>query len=360
VPLPVELRLDYRGLAATVPMRGRAQIAPQEMPLAGYLLARALDSRKVDGDDLERLRRADESVRETRALLAVGRGNVRQDNDLSQGQASIRVDAARTLKLGSRSVEARAIWAGAGNCGEHASLASVVHASRLHAESKEAVLLLGNVLIDHGWAESVVPRPWQISSLRKPDDRAIVLDAWKDGPAVFATDSTRTQAQRIGAITFRNITAPRPELLAEAKAETQRIASMHDPRSFSAPPLPRWLQTNAKTVINSAFMERVMLKLDPGPAASGLPAGLQARILATAVARELMAPPEPLGETTPGHGRVRAAAKQAPAIVGAARELAKTTARREQPWMPQNTIQAGPSPDEPRLVRRPTSSSKAG
>jgi DNA-binding transcriptional regulator YdaS (Cro superfamily) len=333
-PLPIETRLSHHRLGATVPLRGGEQVPAQEMPLAGYLLARALDGRKVDGADLERLRRADESVRETRALLPHGRGNVRQDIDAGRHESTTRVDAARSSKLGTPSVAARAIWAGAGNCGEHAHLATVVHAGRLHAESNEAVLLLGNVLIDHGWAEAVIPRPLRLSSLWKPDERAIVLDAWKDGPAVFATDSTRTHAQRLGAITVRRIGAAQPELLAQAKEDARRIASEHDPRAFASEPLPRWMQTRAKTVVGSAFMERAIRRLGPQAVTSGMPAPVQVGIMATAIARELMAPPASLDQTAPGHGRVRDAARQAPAVADATRELAKTSMRRATPWLP--------------------------
>jgi hypothetical protein len=348
-PLPMEMRLSPHRLGATVPLRGSDQVPAQEMPLAGYLLARALDGRKVDGVDLERLRRADESVRETRALLPHGRGNVRQDIDASRNGSSFRVDAARTSALGTPSLAARAIWAGAGKCGEHAELVTVAHAARLHTESNEAVLLLANVLIDHGWAESVIPRPLRLSSLWKPDERAIVLDAWKDGPAVFAPDSTRTQAQRLGAITLDSIRMARPELLGQAKDAARRIASEHDPRNFTSQPLPRWMQSNARTVIRSAFMERVIPRLGPQAVTSGMPGPLQVSIMATAIARELMAAPGTLDETAPGQGRVRDAARQAPAIAAATRELAKTSVRREMPmpWLP-----AGGQAGAAGLVRR--------
>jgi hypothetical protein len=331
-------------------MRGHAEVAPEEMPLAGYLLARALDGRKVEGKDFERLRRANESVRETQALLAFGRGNVKEDTEQSNGEAFWRLDGARELKLGpiDPSPAARGIWAGAGACVEHAHVAAFAHAARLDAGTKEAVVLLAH--IGHAWAESVIPKPWNLLSLWKPSDKAIVLDAWKDGPAVFAPDSTRTHGQWLSAFPLRKITMPQPELLAEAKRVAQNIASTHDPQTLESKQPPEELLFNARTVISNDFMGRVLPKpvsveqvLDTvrksSPAAStqalhpAMPAEVRKEILAVAVARELMAAPEPLEHAPHGRGRVRSAAAQAPALINAVGDLTKIKPRRQQPWI---------------------------
>lgn len=376
-PLPIEPRLNHKGLAATVPMCSRAEVSPEEMPLAGYLLARALDGRKVEGKDFERLRRADESIRETRALLAFGRANVKEDNKQSRGEAFRRFEGANNLKPGSthRSLAAHWIWAGAGNCGEHAHVATFAHAGRLDSESKEEVALLANVFIDHAWVESAIPRPWNLASWWRPDEEAIVIDAWKDGPAVFAPDSTRTQGQWMSAITARRIASPQPELIAEAKIVAQDIACEQDPRALSWRPRPtEWWLSNARTVINNAFMERVLPKpvsveqvLDTvrksSPAAStetfhpATPAEVRKEILAVGVARDLMAAPESMEHTPQGRGRVWSAAGQAPTLIDAVGSLTKNTPRRYQPWMipsvPYRAVRFD-QPDELRLVRRRT------
>ncbi len=377
-PLPIEPRLRHKGLAATVPMRSGAQVSPEEMPLAGYLLARALDGRKVEGKDLERLRRADESIRETRALLSFGRANVKEDNEQSRGDAFRRLDAVHNLKLGSTNVPvgARCIWAGAGHCGEHAHLAAVAHAGRLDAESKEAVAVLANVFIDHGWVESSIPRTWSLASLWRPNEDAIVLDAWKDGPAVFAPDSTRTQGQWLSAITARRVARPQPELLADAKSGAQDIAREHPIALSWRQPPAEWL-FEACTVISNAFVGRVLPKpisveevLDKvrkgSPAAgsetvhSAMPAEVRKEILAVGVARDLMAAPEPLKHTTQGRGRVWSAAGQAATLIDAVGSLTKTTPRRYRPWgIPSAPYRAVgfDQADELRLVRRPATPS---
>jgi hypothetical protein len=368
-PLHFESRLTRPGLASTVPLRGRDDVARAELPLAGYLLARALDGRKVTGKALERLRRADESVRETRALLAYGRGNVKEDNPSNFFEAYTRLVGARNLKDVPPSMSARAIWAGAGYCTEHAQVVVSAHAARLDEDSKETVSLLGNVLIDHGWAESVIPRPGNLSALWKPDEQAIVLDAWKDGPAVFAVDSTRTHAQWLGALALRRVDSPQPELLAEAKSVAQDIALKHDPRNLSAVRPPGWAFSNARSVVSAVFVMRVSAK--PAPVKEVLeklpegsfdkehppvmPADLRKDILAASIARDLMAPPEPLQDTPIGHGRVRSAAKQVEVISNALPGLTDVTARRAIPWIPSAAYRdfafAGPLAQ---LVRRPT------
>ncbi len=372
-PLPVESRLSYQALASTIPMRQPAHVSPQEMPLAGYLLARALDGRKVEGKDFERLRRADESVREARALLAFGRGNVKEDNEASQGEAARRLEGARALKckLTELSMVIRAIWAGAGNCGEHAGLTTVVHAGRLDAESNERVVMLGNLFIDHGWAESVISRPSNLSSHWKPDVEAIVLDTWKDGPAVFASDSTRTHAQWLGSIAFRTIARPQPELLADAKRAAQLVATEQDPRTLWSRRPPDWMLSNARTVVRSALVERVSAKpiteedvLDTVRRSTSaenqqilhpaMPANVRREILAAGVARDLMAEPEPLEHTLEGRGRVRSAAEQAPEIIAAVGDLTKVAPRRHWPWIP-SFSRHGDAVDAPtaqRAVRR--------
>ena len=354
--LPIEPRLHHRGLAATVPTRGRGEVLPEEMPLAGYLLARALDGRKVEGKDFERLRRADESVREARALLAFGRGNIREDNEQSAGEAFSRIDGARELKLGSTkpSAAARGIWAGAGACIEHAHLSAFAHAAGLDAGSKEAVVLMAH--IGHAWAESVIPQPWNLSSLWKPSEKAIVLDAWKDGPAVFSADSTRTPGQWRIAFPLRRITTPQPELLANAKKAAQGLASTLDPRALKSKQPPEWLLFNASPLISNDFMARVLHKPATKTRHPAIPAEVRKEILAVGVARELMVAPE-LPEGTPeGHGRIRSAAAQAPALIDALGNLTKITPRRYRPWtapVPSVGAVFGDS-DAQRLVRRQT------
>jgi hypothetical protein len=348
-PLRMESRLTTRGQAETVPLRRSDRIAAQEIPLAAYVAARALDGRKVDTEDLDRLRRSDESLREARALLPHGRGNVREDHRQGFGQAAARVEAARTLEFATLSPDAatRALWAGAGNCGEHAVVTTFAHAGRLGTGSGEAVVMLGNVVADHAWAESVISGPRQLSSLWKSDEKAIVLDAWKDGPAVFAPDSTRVQWKWLSASTFIKVDGPQAELLGQAKSDARHIALERDPRDLPSLNSP-WL-LRAQPGVSEAFVQRalskpvsaqealaVALKSRPvsiGEAthASVLPAEVRKEIVVAGVARDFLDAPHPLEATAPGRGRVRSAADQAPAVVAAIGQLAQVQVRQHFP-----------------------------
>ena len=349
--LHVEPRLTHARLEATVPRRGREVIAAEELPVAGYLMARALDRRKVDGEDLERLRRADESLRETRALLPFGRGNVMEDNQATAAGAFSRLAAARALDPArGPATPAQTIWAGAGACSEHAQLATIVHAARLDPALNDAVVTMSSVPGGHAWAESVIPRPWTLASLWKPDDRTIVIDAWKDGPAVFAPDSTRHPAQWLTATATLKVAQPRPELLADAKVAARRIAMERDSADIPLRRPPQALLFEARTIVSPAFLSQALGKTDPvvpGPGTlpehhtvdhprprhSVMPVELRKEILAAGVARDLMAPRESPERTPPGRGRVHSAATQAPAIMNAVGELMKITARRPA-WEP--------------------------
>ncbi len=356
VALPVEARLTDQGLAATVPGHSQTAVIPGEMLLAGYLLDRALDGRKVEGEDFDRLRRANDSVREVRALLPFGRGNVVEDIAAGQEESSTRVYGARKLRgqlpdgpLGFTS-EAAAIWAGAGNCFEHAVLAACVHAGRLNTVSGEMVTLLCNIRLDHAWAESVIPRPWKPSNLFRPDRRAIVLDAWKDGPAVFGPDSTRKRTHWIDALPLTRRREPDLSLkTAKVVARRTAVKDFHDPRELEPHTWPKkflgvGMLWNAETVVDQAFLNRVsakpvsvmdvletVRKSNPDLRAEGflpaMPAEIRKEILAAGIARELMAAPAPLTDTPKGRGRVCAAAAQAPSIVDAAKDLRQITSR---------------------------------
>jgi len=320
------------------------------MPLAGYLLARALDGRKVEvhavgeGDDFERLRRADESVREARALLPFGRGNVVADIHASGGQSTTRTEASRELR---ESAAAAAIWAGAGNCGEHGILTATAHAARLHAKSMETINRYGNSRTDHCWAEAAVQPPLTLLGLLseiwkpKPTDRDIVLDAWKDGPAVFGPDSTRSPREWRGAEVGRLWADP--EALSNAKRTAQDLAGTRDPRQA---PERRYVTRdtwNSEPVVDEAFLKRALTKplsvmqvlqqvmRDPHAKPERRPLTirpeLRKEIIAAGVARELMAPPDALPAPAGAEGRVKTAAAQAPEIIEAMKNLRQITPR---------------------------------
>lgn len=165
-------------------MRAMAKAQPgvgtKDIGLAAYLTARAKLHRSIDGPELVSLRKANDTVTKTRALLSHGRGNVTTDLAKTQEPfwrtkfgrkqaASYRGDLAACSAL--------AIKMQAGNCGEHADVATVSHARKLG--EGETVQLVSSASIDHAWAESGLP-----------GGARVVLDAWAEGPAIMSEDSS--------------------------------------------------------------------------------------------------------------------------------------------------------------------------
>jgi hypothetical protein len=152
--------------------------------LAGYLLTRSLDGRPVAGNDLVRLDKADDTVINARKALSAGRGNVHSDIARSNGSSPHLVSSGRELVawmwgyVGKDTcrVAAAAMYSRAGNCGEHAAVGLVLHASKL-APDETAHLVAPDV--DHKFGEV------RTSEGR---DHDVVMDPWAHGPAIMAVD----------------------------------------------------------------------------------------------------------------------------------------------------------------------------
>ncbi|WP_035227168.1 hypothetical protein [Paracidovorax oryzae] len=175
--------LRSRGVPTGLPaprrdMAGDALLRP-------YVMARAIDGRHVEGPDLARLRQAHGTVEATRRLLSIGRGNVAQDIERTGGESlrgmiAAKAVAGHLVDAGWPQVAANAagaIAARAGNCDEHAALAALLHVPRLRPQ--EALCQVISHEIPHVWTE--------VRGDGGPEDD-LVMDAWLEGPAVFAPD----------------------------------------------------------------------------------------------------------------------------------------------------------------------------
>lgn len=171
-------------------LRNNASVLPgmpvEKMALAGYLLARHVDGRPAEGEDLARLDLADDTLIETRRGLRVGRGNVDVDIQRTGHESTQRVRIARSFaEVWSSTPErhpriamaATALFVQAGNCGDHASVALSLHAGKL--SPGETANLVKPSGIDHEFVE-----------IRTTEGREhdVVIDAWGDGPVIMATD----------------------------------------------------------------------------------------------------------------------------------------------------------------------------
>jgi len=181
----------------TLRQANRHGYLPQDkLPHAAYLLARHIDGRPVEGGDLDRLRRADDTVIETRCRLSVGRSNVDVDIDRTAHDSSRRLYAGRELAAtqlatGAQAdehlaVAAAALFLRAGNCMEYANAALALHAARQGPD--ETALTVVPDSVDHRFVEL------HTGQGREHD---VVVDPWADGPAIMAPDGYFSTVPRL-------------------------------------------------------------------------------------------------------------------------------------------------------------------
>ncbi|QUP52306.1 AVRPPHE avirulence protein [Ralstonia syzygii] len=160
-----------------------------ERQLGGYLMAREIDERPVEGEALDTLRTANGTLLQTRQMLPYGRGNVHDDIDATNGSSTIIAQGGRSIQTSMwRAHPKPVVWAaiamvaGAGNCGEHADLATFLHAAKLkEGEEVDNTHIEG---FDHFWA---------VLHRATPDlERDVFIDPWGKGPALFAVDGAMT------------------------------------------------------------------------------------------------------------------------------------------------------------------------
>ncbi|XLV73731.1 AVRPPHE avirulence protein [Ralstonia syzygii subsp. celebesensis] len=138
---------------------------------------------------------------ESRQYLSHGRGNVHDDINATNGLSSVLVASGRdardsVLRAHPKPVAqvAAAMVAKAGNCGEHADVATFLHATKLKKD--ERVHSTNRDGLDHSWAvlrrggPNWMQDAWtQLRHGGSDPKRNIVMDPWAKGPAIFAEDS---------------------------------------------------------------------------------------------------------------------------------------------------------------------------
>lgn len=294
------------------------------LPLAGYLLARRVDERPVDQNDVKRLRNADAALGEARATMILGRGNVDVDLSKSEGESRVGMVAAREMvndwnREGVRLADtepvdfhvkraAASMVFGAGSCAEHASLAILSYgneAQRHEQPPQERVQAVHHRIHKHGWAEA---RSGAGSSGR------VVMDPWADGPPVLAEDSrfaknrkavsTKTSISLAEAAEGHRLAARAAETEMRDKAEIERKrqkSSDYIAQEWAEGHEAEWVQTqwSPQSVLDDAFARRAGQRLQ----------SLQSEVHAAGVAMSL------------GSRRVSDVVKDAPRIVDAAKTL---------------------------------------
>ncbi|MGN6318432.1 hypothetical protein, partial [Trinickia sp.] len=262
------------------------------IPLAGYLLGRAVDSRPVPEGEIGRLRSAHDTVVQTRRHLRWGRGNVRQDNAATGNESLARSYMAQNLALdlaqkdsltfeNAPELAGAAMFSEAGTCREHAVVAMHLHANRL-AGTTDTVHLASRPGVNHAWSEL------RAQSKR---NRVIVMDPWAEGPAVFSEDARHTRLS-IGVRSdghYDAATAARASERAERAVQTLAretpAEAIDEFRSALAQtPLPKRALFDATPVVHRAFARKVEQKLaQPITATEALQAARRAGPLTKAI-----------------------------------------------------------------------------
>ncbi len=180
------------GSAAASTHQPRNTLPPHEILLAGYLVCRAASGAPVEGQDISRLQRSNDTVHETRARIPHGRGNDAADiaathhGSSRHAQAAhdvfvdlLRDGAPRSMLMNPTLMHgAIAEFVQGGHCAGYSAVATTLHAPKL--QTGETLHYIQHNLQDHDWVES------RISGGRHD---AVVIDAWARGPSVFASDS---------------------------------------------------------------------------------------------------------------------------------------------------------------------------
>lgn len=311
------------------------RLASEETMLAGYMFARSVDGRNVEGADLDALRKGNSTVIETRKALAYGRGNVSIDIQATDHESSRRVAVGRSLiehlkqtnkNMGTADLAAVAMFVKAGNCGEHAQVATILHVARLASDERSHQVKREGV--DHDWAES---------RSDKGREHDVVIDAWGEGPAIFASDGAYTREEK----RLHSVDVYQPDK-AQAVGEsiantTQQLAA--DPRVDVAALLEKLRRQGYKyskksiwepePILHKSFARRVGKKL-------GLPTTVGAKLRRWArsligMGKKERSPRNMLldeiraaGVARSLGGSVKTAAQDAPGIVKAAKDLLRS------------------------------------
>jgi hypothetical protein len=278
------------------------KLPSRDLALAGYLAARALDGRKVDEQDVHRLRAAQDSLEEARQRLPHGRGNVRPDLKATDWRNLDRVNTARNLakKLEAEQpttatqaeyFRAASVSAfGVGCCGEYATLGLFMHADKL--VPGEMAYKVRHATIDHSWVESRL-----IGTER---DRTVIIDPWGEGPPVLATDGAFTTSEEdIKDLKSMPLFAPSDRVRRNLAAVEERIHTRFSESELQAmlpPALPTWLRFNGgifspTPVIDEEFSDRVRPRIEAG--------GLSVEIAMAGAARALGQPIHTLAADVP-------------------------------------------------------------
>ncbi|HLP41104.1 MAG TPA: hypothetical protein VK465_06325 [Fibrobacteria bacterium] len=191
---------------------------PKEMPLAGYLLARAAMHRKIEGPDLKNLRNGHESMLQVSDLMPLGRSNVVQDinkakNDhlpqrtmatsnllemmiARQGHTADTVPDSILFQL----FAAVSQHAKTGICSSYSMSTTPVHAAKLaDLKDRQAVVAQSrHDTVDHSWSE-MIPKGMRADETPILSWEDVIMDGWcKNNLAILREDGKFSRLDKDG------------------------------------------------------------------------------------------------------------------------------------------------------------------
>lgn len=298
-------------------------VAPSDEDLFSYLFLLALQNAAPDEDELDRLRRGNRIVHETREHMSGGRGNVWPDQVRTGLQSRVNVNVARDLMANlaggqgwSRAEAATisgaaAMYLRSGNCYEHADLATLRGTTTL--KPSEAICKVSSRPIEHLWAELRADRT-------QASNRDVILDAWSDGVSPlrehsrfaanpksakvkFALDTSYgTRHHEMMLRRYKRISEDE-ELLAfiEQRRNTRQAKIPSGPVRWSAGVWPAMPTLSDKFIARSAANREKLGRRPNGPLLrqimmAGAARHLGANVAQAARADERFRPPAPLAE----------------------------------------------------------------
>ncbi|WP_458380552.1 hypothetical protein [Rhizobium ruizarguesonis] len=256
----------------------------------------------MDQEGIKGLIQADKAVAEARRALPFGRGNIDVDAQLTNLESGARTLAARRLREDAEAAGHEPMSAneamhwhilvamsgqvfGAGNCGEHARIASFAYGALAQENGRsedENIYLAASTEEDHVWAETDVTQS---------GSSTIVMDPWSNGSAIFAEDSrfakNRNAVERTDTFNL-SIAAEAGKITRETaeKALTQvttRLQKRLADQQEQVSPIKSGRYRPEKSVLDDAFVRRVNGKL----CARDLRRALQVDVEAVGVAMSL-------------------------------------------------------------------------
>lgn len=284
------------------------------------MMACALVKDPVDAEDVDPLRRSHHTVNETRQALSLGRGNSAADLAATNWQNLSRVAASRkyfekvvlpealhileshpagaddperlahATMVAHAGLATTAIAMRAGNCGEHAEVATHLHARKLLPGKETVVMMEDPTGSTHEWAEMHNERG---------RDHHVIMDPWDKGSAVLVKHSTRAEPPPEAKSSAGPYVREDAPAIKQAMAERWKTVTTRDAQALAMEirkPVPQAhrdviapMLQEPQSVLHPSFIDKAAAQLQPPGEPERRPGqqALNQEVMAAGVARSM-------------------------------------------------------------------------